>query len=1451
MPSPTPPSPTHPESFAESASEVVHVAEELVARAVVDAERSLAGRLGQRGLRVTLFVLRLIWMLAVVAYFAFGLAVLVTRYLVLPHIDDWRTYIESAASAALHAPVSVGRIAADWQGLNPRILLWDVVLRGADGGTVLALPQVDLVLSWTTLLAGQPRMDSLTVRTPEIGVKRLRDHRFAIAGIIVDPQAAQTDTTFIDWVLAQQHISVRDARVHFVDELGSTPASDPDAAAGQSAEGKAGSLAGAAVPQAAATAVQQIDFTDVNFLLTRSLTGHHFALRLRPPSQLAGLVDLRGQFQHSWTEPTARMTSWSGKVFAQFDFADLARVNTLAHLLPEPARLDQAKGALRVWIDFSAARITRLRADVALTGVAAQLRPDLQPLKLDSMQARITQTVWNDGDSDFEDVSLTGLRLDGPEKLHLPETDLLLRTARSRRPSDAAMPEQSQLEASHIVLSDWSRLAEQIPLPAEWLSMIQRTAARGTIDDLRAAWDGPAKPARVYSLHARFTGLGFSLGGTAPTPAAEGSGSADGSSTPPARPYEFENLAGTVDLNQNSGSLRVDTSKVRARIPVVFDEALAFDTFSTRIRWSRDQDNHVMIDVDSLAAANEDLGLNFSGSYRSAGAEPARLDVNGRLARGKVNAVQHYLPRFTDPATASWLRGALLDGRITEGSFYARGDPKQFPFSDARSGDFHAAVHVQDGTIDVAPSRPEPPNAAPDSSRHPVWPLLSGIDADVVFDRNRLTVSGHRAKAYGYDLSNVTARVAQLDRPDQHLLVDGQGSGPLAEIIHYIGASPVNAWTGGWLGAVDASGPARLRMTLVIPLAHAADSTVAGTVNFERDDVVLRAGIAPFSELSGQLDFTQRGIRLSGVDAGFLGGEIRLSADTQADGTVLVQGNGSATPQGAKRQIELAALRRVLDHTRGTVRYSASLTVHEGSYGLRIDSDLVGLAADLPEPFRKTAGEALPLHLENVPVAGSSPVRDTLRATVGNALSIELHRVAGPNDTMSIERGAVSVGGHANLPDAGMLLFIDQAHLDLDRWQKLLGSAANAPAANASALPAGPEPGTRTGPITAAGTAGNPSDFQRMNFIAVHAGQLTVYGKSMTNVSLSARRDPDQSWYADIDSDQASGSVRWIEAQPPAPSRLSARLAKLTIPERDKQEVTELLDTPPTELPELDIVAEQFELGPGKLGRLEVLAQNVGGGHTDDWILQKLILSNPDGKLTGSGQWQRVSGSAARKMSVKFSLIYSDAGNLLGRFGFPGTIRNASGKLDGELSWRGAPFAIDYPSLAGNLHLDAEKGQFLKLNAGAARLLGVLSLQSLANHVTGDFRNEFSEGFAFDTLVASANIANGTLRTDDFIMKGLSAVVRADGRVDLAAETQNLEIVYIPEINASSAPLAYALLNPASWPIGLAAFVGNFLLKKPLSAAFTQVYTVTGSWSDPKVERVKSESSASNASSLP
>jgi uncharacterized protein (TIGR02099 family) len=1429
MSSPPPPSPRPPAHGVESAAEAVHAAEQIVERAVVAAERSLARRIGMRGLRLILLGLRAAGVLAILAYFAFGAAVLVTRYYLLPHIGDWRTTIETTASNALHAPVTIGAIEADWQGLHPRLRLRDVALQDAAGQTALALPQVDVVVAWTTLVAWQARMQSLTILAPQIEIRRMANGFFSVAGFVIDPRAARTDTALLDWVLAQHYIRVRDARVHFVDELPLPAKIGAAAIAAANAPVDAPTAPGGA-DAGGAPDTRAWDFTDVNFLLTRGLTGHHFSLQLRPPADLAGPLDLRGVFRHAWGEPAARMTAWSGRVFLQFDYADLARLDALVHLVPAPARLDRAKGALRSWIEFSQGEVTRLRADVALNDVAAQLRPNLEPMRLDLLQGRITQTVWSDGDGDSREVALTGLRLDGPDNLHLPPSDLLYRTTRVRRApgageaGGAAPLDVSHFEASRIVLSDWSRLARQFPLPENWLAVIERTAARGTLEDLHATWGGPDSPAREYALRTRFSGLGFSLNTAAPA-----EGAAPGTVAPA---YQFENLAGLVDLTQDVGSLRIDASNARLQIRPVFDETpLDLDTLAARIRWQLGGESGLRLDIDSLSAANADADLRVSGSYRSGGGAAAQIDLNGRVARARVKAVPKYLPGklLTEPARA-WLDGALLDGTVSDGSFVLRGDPARFPYVDPKSGNFHVALRVLDGKLDVAPVRPGGNAAA-----H--WPALSGIDADVVFDRNHLTVSGRRAKAYGFDLSNISARIPQLDQPDQHLFVDGQGSGSLPEALRYVVDSPVNAWTGNWLGAAQASGTARLRLKLDIPMGHSVDTTVAGSVNFRDDNLVLWPDIGAFSVVNGQLDFTQKGIRLTGITAGFLGGDVRVNADTRADGTIRIQGAGTATSQGLRRQVQPAALRRLLDRTRGQMRYNAAVTVLHGNVGVQVDSDLLGLAADLPEPFRKTAGEVRPLHAESIPVAGATPARDTVRATLGNTLAIELHRVAGSNDTMRVERGVISIGAQANLPDSGLLLFVDQPRVDADRWQALLtgGTGPATPAAPAAA-------GAPAGAVAAASglLEDNPIDL-----IALHTPSLTFLGKTIANVSLSARRDAERNWVADVDSDQASGSVRWAPPRGPAagtPSaasgRLTARLAKLVIPAPNDKAGPGLLDTPPTEFPALDIVADEFELGPRKLGRLEIEAQNTGGA-ADAWNLQKLALSNPDGKLSASGVWQRDGASPLRKMAVKVSLNYANAGGLLDRFGIPGTVKNGSGKLEGELSWRGAPFAIDYASLNGKLRLNAEKGQFVKVPVGgSARLLGVLSLQSLANRVTGDFRDVFSEGFSFDTLSASATVADGTLTTDDFIMKGVNAVVRIKGDADMHAETQNLQVVVIPEINAGTASLAYALVNPA---IGLGSFVANLVLRKPLSAAFTRIYEVTGPWSNPQVKRVHTE----------
>jgi uncharacterized protein YhdP len=209
-------------------------------------------------------------------------------------------------------------------------------------------------------------------------------------------------------------------------------------------------------------------------------------------------------------------------------------------------------------------------------------------------------------------------------------------------------------------------------------------------------------------------------------------------------------------------------------------------------------------------------------------------------------------------------------------------------------------------------------------------------------------------------------------------------------------------------------------------------------------------------------------------------------------------------------------------------------------------------------------------------------------------------------------------------------------------------------------------------------------------------------------------------------------------------------------------------------------------------------------------------------------------GDAARRTRLDFRLDIDDSGQLLSRFGRAGVVRGGSGSFEGEIGWQGSPFSLDYPSLSGALKADIAAGQFLKVDPGAAKLLGVLSLQALPRRLTLDFRDVFSEGFAFDFVRGDVRIAQGVAQTNNLQMKGINAAVLMEGSADIAREQQDLKVVVVPEINAGTASLIATAINPA---VGLGTFLAQFLLREPLQSAATQQFHISGSWADPKVEK--------------
>lgn len=1360
---------------------IEHAVEDAVEQAITATERSLAQRFGAGCVRGLRRVLKLTLAALLIAYFAFGALFLATRYWVMPNIDQVRPWLERELSRATNAQLTIGRIDAGWRGVNPHLTLRDLRLTSQGGDARLALPQVDAELSWSSVPRLSLQFAALSVLAPEMEVRRLGAQRFSVAGFMIDAGGhddGKPDSALLDWLLDQTRISIRDARVVYVDEAG---ASSPQAT------------------QAAAT----YTFSDVQLTLLSGVTSTRLSLHARPPGELAGTIDVRGDFRHGWLKRRSEVAAWKGRLFVQLDSADLARAEAVARLLPASMRIEQAQGALRAWADIDHLQLTQLTADVVLRDVRAVTGTGLAPLQVGAMQGRLTQRQWGNESRGGQELQLQGFSLHG-DSLDLPPTDRRYRYTRGTPAGDDARggsrAPRTEIEASRLSLDMLTHLAAHVPLARALQERIARQAIGGTLTNLRIDLDGEATAPDRYAVQARFDQLSMSAQPATPL--------LDAGGWPRAGLPGFANLSGSLDLTEAGGTISVDARDATLDLPGVLAQPVKLEQLDLRARIARG-DGRIDVQLQSLAAISDELDVSASGTYsRSTVADggPGTIDLTARVNSLAVAAAPRLVPLQAGPQTRAWLAQALQGGRASEGSVRLQGDLRHFPFRQRERGEFRAAISVRGAVLDYLPESRD------DGVTYPAWPRIENIDADVVFERQALTVTGRGARIFSTQLNNVVARIPDLFQADPVLALRGSTSGPAADMLRYVNNSGLKAPL-RFLGAATANGAARLELKLEVPLVHSRDTTVAGSVQLADNDIALGGDIPALAQVRGRIDFTESTVRFNDVRAGLVGGQVSASGGTRSDGAIEVIGTGTAAPAAVARLVESAPVQRLLARGRGMARYSAKLTLWDSHSDLQVDSDLAGWAIDAPAPLGKASGATFPLRVD---LKGLGADRDQIAVDAGNALRVKLERVrSGARAPMHVERGVIALGEAAPLPARGLLAHVNLPRVDVGAWQSLLEGA--------------------DGSIGAAQSAAATAD-NAVDILNLRTRELLIAGKPIDNVNLRARRVTDSGeavWLADIKSDQVQGALNWRPGT--EAGRLSARLTRLAIPEGQRTQVAQLLDTPPANVPGFDVIADSFELGGRNLGRLELAATNGGTAAQPVWHVDKLDISSPEGHLHATGRWQREAGQTQRTMTMVFGLDFANGGALLKRLGLPDALRDGQGRIEGELSWRGLPFAIHYPTLAGSLKLNTSTGQFLKASAGAGRLLGVLSLQSLPRRMTLDFRDVFAEGFAFDSITANAQVTAGVLSTNDFRMAGASAKVLIEGSADIGRETQNLHVLVLPEINAGSASLAYALFaNPA---IGLGTFLAQLVLREPLSKAFSFEYDVTGTWAEPQVKR--------------
>jgi len=1351
--------------------------------------------------KVTHHALGMLLMALLVVYFVFCGMFLALRYVVLPNIDRYKPQVEQVASNAIGRQVSIATIHASWRGLRPNLLLNNVVVHNREGAPALSLPRVSATLSWWSVPVASLRLHSLEISRPDMDIDRDKDGNLFVAGILIDPNG-KSDGKGLDWVLSQREIVIRDGWLRWNDALrGAAP----------------------------------LVLNDVNFVMRNQWLQHQFALKATPPAELAAPIDVRADFSHPpFVDRISDVRQWTGTLYADWRNTDLAAWKTYFEY---PIEVNRGRGAVRAWLSFDRAAVADFTADLTLSDVSTRLRKDLQQLNLAWLNGRISASEHAAGSSKSRlfsfgagghTVALSDFSMETSDGLKLPPTTI----SEWHAAGSQNQPEQTEIKATLLDLHILSNFMQHLPLTASQRQMLTDLSPRGVLKEFSARWQGSYPDISAYSVKGNFSGL--SMKAQSPRPAKPKTARQPAQPAVPGIPG-FENLTGHVDATEKGGALALASSELRVDLPGYFAEpSMPFERLNMDAKWSIQHASQLDLRINSMDFVQDGMIGSLSGRHTmpigSASPKPlGTVDVSAKITSFDIKKIGRYLPLQTPEKLRAWLTGALLDGKAQDVALTLKGDLADFPFRSEREGDkpkgsFSVSGKIDNGKLNYAAG------AAGKDDKSPLWPVIDAIDGRFAIDRARLEIKADSAKTHGVALSDVSAVIPDLLAADRMLDITGDAAGPLQDFLRFTVDSPVAGWIGHFTEETKANGNAKLLLKLQLPLAHLPAAKVQGALQFAGNDVTLQNFMPPILQTNGELKFHEKGFELNGVRGNFLGGATSISGGTQRDGTIAVRADGVLSMEGLRKNYPAPAMQRLLQHVSGNTRYSTLVSVKKHRPEIMVESSLQGIALDFPAPMHKAAEESLPLRFELSELPSDDPqlMRDEIRLALGSAIAARYSRQKSSDKGASwqVVRGGIGVNVPAPIPDSGLVANVSMKSLDIDAWRSSVAAivgkeksdsdSARDSEANSDAL--------------------SIAQYIDPEVLAARATELHVMGKQLDNVVVGASHQKGV-WQANIDSEQASGYVTWNESRSGRGlGRVTARLASLIIPQSGASDVSELLGSKneTTQIPALDIVAENFELMGKKFGYLELSANNAASPAGREWRINKLTIANPDATFKAAGKWAIRNGENLTNLT--YALDIANAGQLLERFGFKHVLRGGKGRLDGEVNWKGLPFSLDIPSLSGQLHLDIAAGQFLKVDPGAAKLLAVLSLQSLPRRLALDFRDIFSEGFAFDGVVGTASISQGVIKTDNIKMRSVSAVVLMDGSADIGRETQNLHVVVIPEINVGAASVVYGLVvNPV---IGLGSFLAQLFLRDPLMQAFTMEYEITGPWKDPAIKKL-------------
>lgn len=860
-----------------------------------------------------------------------------------------------------------------------------------------------------------------------------------------------------------------------------------------------------------------------------------------------------------------------------------------------------------------------------------------------------------------------------------------------------------------------------------------------------------------------------------------------------------------------ASSLTLEKASFKAPMPGMRD--VVADQLSAEVSLTRSAPDSLRVDVRELVFANADGLITARGSWASDTQDKGGLlDIEGTLARFKLPNLHHYLPDTIGEDAHQWLSTAFKSGTVPRASFQIAGLVDDFPYSAGRGeGTFRIDGTVQDWSVDYSP--------VSDVQELP-WPLLTGMNGTLMMLNDRIAVdiaSGALTLPKGerISLAALSAELVDLEG-DALLTVKGKTNALAQDYLALFKDTALREIAPEFVRDFNGAGDWSMPLTLRVPLNDVDGTTFSGELAFNGGTVTYAAS-PPLSELDGVALLSETGFEARGLSAKLLDGRIELAGGLN-DKLDTITGKGDLSWPALA---QFAGSELMGQWLKGRLAYELKATVKDEKFEVSLASDLRGTQIDLPAPMGLQAGQAAAMRLGvRGELTGSAPYAWTLNvadrlAMGGASVNAEQTDYRSFFKTMGIALGAAQpVSGN------GLTIAVNVPAIELENWMPVVDELSK----------------SLQGP-----TKSGPAVFPELTTATLRSKQFVMGGNRFENVTADLAVRNSRQYTVKLNSNQTSGTVQWALDKGKLQDGYIVRLDKLVIGSHDDGQKTDpkkadLNNSPLPEpgalsnLPALDVEIEDLTIYGSRLGQFRLVGRNTS--NQQQWQINKLQIVNPHAQLTASGTCRFNDNPG---VTLEADLNIADLGELTVFMGKGEQVRKGRGTVTGKIEWTGFPWRFDYAGLSGQADLKLEEGVFDHVNSSSARVLELLSMQSLNRILDANINpaESFQQGFPWSSITGDFLINRGVVDTQNLTVNSPVATISLTGDSSLVSETWDLEAVVRPNLDMSGAALATGfLINPI---VGLSALVGQYLLRNPVESALSQRYHVGGSWDDPKI----------------